>query len=446
MSRDRQNRISRWAAALMVALAWANVHAAEVAGVRLWPAPDHTRVVLDLDGPAKHKVFTLENPNRVVIDIRDARLKTRLSGVALEASPVSKIRSGVRNGKDLRLVLDLQQKLKPRAFLLPPNPPYGNRLVIDLYGETRKKPAVAKRDAKEKREQRRDVLIALDAGHGGEDPGAIGAGGVREKDVVLSITRKLESMLKKERGFKPVLVRDGDYYIGLRKRTEIARAKRADLFVSIHADAFKDSGVRGSAVYTLSHGGATSETARWLAERENRSDLIGGVGGVSLTDKERVLASVLLDLSMTGSMSASQTVGRQVLSQLGSVNRLHKHDIEGAGFAVLKSPDVPSILVETGFISNPQEARRLGNPDYQDKMARALLAGIKAYFRDQPPEGSLLAALRQQDSPQRHVIRYGDTLSEIASHYGISTGLLRKVNGLRGDRIRVGQVLNIPAS
>lgn len=446
LSRDWRTRFIRGVTALCLGFACAGVHAAEIAGVRLWPAPDHTRVVLDLDGPARHKVFTLENPDRVVIDIRDVRLKAKLSSVELDATPVSKIRSGVRNGDDLRLVLDLKQKLKPRAFQLPPNPPYGNRLVIDLYGPEPGQPRIAKRDASEKRQQRRDVLIALDAGHGGEDPGALGPGGVREKDVVLAITQKLAALLREERGFQPILVRDGDYYVGLRKRTEIARSRRADLFVSIHADAFKDRSVQGSSVYTLSHGGATSETARWLAERENRSDLIGGVGGVSLTDKERVLASVLLDLSMTGSMSASQTVGKRVLTQLGAVSRLHKRDVEGAGFAVLKSPDVPSILVETGFISNPREARRLRDAKHQQQIARALLAGIKAYFKEQPPEGSLLAALQQERVAQRHVIRAGDTLSEIASQYGISTAVLRQMNGINGDRIRIGQVLNIPAS
>ncbi len=419
---------------------------AEVAGVRVWPAPDHVRVVFDLSGPATHQVFTLENPHRVVVDIPQSKLVTDLAGLRLDGTSIRRIRSGVRDQTTLRVVLDLQTASKPRSFLLPPNPPYGNRLVIDLYGDDGNAAPRVTRTAADKVRQRRDILVAIDAGHGGEDPGALGPGGVREKDVVLAIARRLANRLRAERGYQPLLVRSGDYYIGLRKRTELARRKQADLFISIHADAFKSPKAHGTSVYILSPGGATSETASWLAERENRSDLIGGVGGVSLGDKDDLLAGVLLDLSMTASLSASEGVGGEVLKSLGSVNRLHKRRVEKAGFVVLKSPDVPSILVETGFISNPAEAARLRTPAYQEKVAEALFTGVKAYFERVPPPGTLVAWLREQKGDRRYVIERGDTLSEIAARHGVSVATLRERNKLKNDRIRVGQVLTIPSS
>lgn len=419
---------------------------AEVAGVRVWPAPDHVRVVFDLSGPATHQVFTLKNPNRVVVDIPESSLTTDLAGLRLDSTPIRRIRSGVRDKTTLRVVLDLEDARKPRSFLLPPNPPYGNRLVVDLYGKSGKTASRATRKAADKERGRRDILVAIDPGHGGEDPGALGPGGVREKDVVLAIAKRLAGRLRAERGYKPVLIRSGDYYIGLRKRTALARRKQADLFVSIHADAFKSPKAHGTSVYILSPRGATSETASWLAERENRADLIGGVGGVSLGDKDDLLAGVLLDLSMTASLSASEGVGGEVLKSLGAVNRLHKRRVEKAGFVVLKSPDVPSILVETGFISNPAEAARLRTPAYQERIAEALFNGVRAYFERVPPPGTLVAWLRDQKGDRRYVIERGDTLSEIAARHGVSVSTLRKRNQLKNDRIRVGQVLTIPSS
>ncbi|MEW8498545.1 MAG: N-acetylmuramoyl-L-alanine amidase [Candidatus Thiodiazotropha taylori] len=284
----------------------------------------------------------------------------------------------------------------------------------------------------------RDVVIAVDPGHGGEDPGARGRKGTYEKDVVLAIGRKLVKMLNQQKGMRAVLIRDGDYYLGLRKRIAKARAHQADLFVSIHADAFRDPKVRGSSVYTLSRSGASNEAARWLAERENSADL---VGGVSLEDKDDMLASVLLDLSQIGTLQASSEAASRVLTELKTLGKTHKRKVQQAGFVVLKSPDIPSMLVETAFISNPDEERRLRDPKHQNKVARALMKGIRDYFKYQPPPGTWLAANQRT---RKHVISSGDTLIAIANRYQISVKRLRHVNDLKNDTIRIGQVLQIP--
>jgi N-acetylmuramoyl-L-alanine amidase len=285
------------------------------------------------------------------------------------------------------------------------------------------------------------VIIAVDAGHGGEDPGALGPRKALEKNVVLQIARRTVDQIKRQKGFDAFLVRDGDYYLGHRKRTAIAREKRADLFVSIHADAFKQSSVSGASVYTLSDRGATSETAKWLAERENQSDMLGGVGNVSLDDKDPMLAQVLLDLSMDGNRSQSIRVGEAVLRNMGEVTKLHKKQVEQAAFLVLKSPDMPSILVETGFISNPGEARKLSQASHQQKLAKAITAGIAEFMRANPPPATLLAERREEI---RYTVSRGDTISEIAARYGVSTTQLKRRNRLTGDTIRVGQKITIP--
>ena len=287
------------------------------------------------------------------------------------------------------------------------------------------------------------MIVAVDAGHGGEDPGAVGAHGLYEKTVVLQMARKLAALFNDTPGYRAVLVRKGDYYIPLRNRIEIARRERADMFVSIHADAFKSAAASGASVYALSQRGASSETARWLAEKENRSDLIGGVGNVSLDDKDDVLAQVLLDLSMDANLAASLEAGEAVLKKLGGVTRLHSKKVGQAGFVVLKSPDIPSLLVEAGYISNPREARRLSQADHQRRVVGAIHAGVTVYMRNSPPAGTLLAA-RLASGEFRYIVERGDTLSEIAARHGTSTARIRRANGLRGDRIRVGQVIVIP--
>lgn len=414
-----------------------------VESVRVWPAPDHTRIVFDLSGPVSHRFFTLDNPHRLVVDIKDASAAAGLRKLTLPPE-IKALRHAPRNGSDLRVVFDLAVAAKPSSFTLAPNRQYGDRLVIDLYTreQAHERPVV-----KQAVDEKRAVVIAIDPGHGGEDPGAIGPNGVKEKVVVMGIAKELEVLFKQKAGYRPVLVRSSDYYVGLRQRTQLARKHKADMLVSIHADAFKSPQANGASVYALSKRGATSEAARWLAESENTADLIGGVGGVSLNDKGDVLAGVLLDLSMTASMRSSVAAGSEVVQELGKVTRLHKKQIEQAGFVVLKSPDIPSILVETGFISNPKEAQRLSNNAHQRALAKAIYNGVERYFSENPPPGTYLAwQLEQRRNDREYRIARGDTLSEIAKRNQVSTQRLKSINGLTSDEIRVGQVLKIPAS
>jgi N-acetylmuramoyl-L-alanine amidase len=414
--------------------------ATEVEGVRLWRAPDHTRLVIDLSGPAEHKLFTLENPHRVVIDVANTKLHAQLEELQLDNTPIERLRYARWNDKDLRVVLDLKQQIKPRSFVLRRHEQLPDRLVIDLYDRVQSE----EKTLQEVRGER-EIVIAIDAGHGGEDPGALGPGGLREKDVVLAISRALHKELNKVRGFSAQLVRSGDYYIPHRERVNKARKLRADLFVSVHADAFTRKDARGAGVYAVSTRGATSETARFLASRENESDLIGGTdGGLSLGDKDDTLAGVLLDLSMTATMNASLDIGASVLGSIGGFTHLHKKRVEQANFAVLRSPDVPSILVETGFITNPQEAKRLRDPGFQHKLAQKISAGLVQHFSSRPPAGTWLAANRSAID-RSHTIARGDTLSGIAAQYNVSVASLKKANSIDTSIIRVGQTLTIPS-
>ena len=414
----------------------------EVRDVRLWRAPDHTRIVLDLSGPTSHKLIPLDKPHRIVVDLSDASLKARLKDVPLENTPIKRIRSGVRNDDDLRIVFDMSEAVNPRSFVLKANEQRGDRLVLDLYDldpAKSRRPSVKKSVASA---SRRDIVIAIDAGHGGEDPGASGPNGVREKDVVLKIAKEIQALFKKEPGFRPELVRTGDYYVSLKKRRDIAHKLQADLFVSIHADAFHSPKAKGTSVYALSQRGASSTFAKFLAERENAADL---VGGVSLNDKDDLLAQVLYDMSMSHTLDASLGLGGDVLREMDHISKLHRKQVEQAAFAVLKSPDIPSILVETGFISNPQEASLLRTRDYQRKMARAIHNGIRDWFVEHPPADTLLAWRKQQDD-REYVISRGDTLSEIAVRFNVSVASLRERNALSSNTIHVGQKLKIPAS
>ncbi len=458
--------------------------AAQVDNIRLWAAPDHARLVFDLSGHAEANVFTLDNPRRLVIDLEQSRLDTDLASLDLQGSAITAVRSGVRDGSGLRVVLELSREVEPRHFTLPPNDQYGHRLVVDMEypGESavenpidpieamiREQEMAASRHRSEASSgeapridpevvarqpaaphPRRDIIIAIDPGHGGEDPGAIGPGGTREKDVVMEISRRLQRLVDGAEGFRAVMIRDGDYYVGLRQRTRIAREQKADFFVSIHADAFNSPRPNGSSVYALSQSGATSETAQWLAASENRADLIGGVdGNLSLNDKDEVLRGVLLDLTMTATLNDSLAIGGQVLDQLGRVNRLHRSRVEQAGFMVLKSPDIPSLLIETGFISNPDEERRLRDSGHQQRLAESIFSGIEAHFRSNPPPASLLAWQRDNrrtPSSNEYRIQPGDTLSQIAARHGVPVAQLKQANDINGDVIRVGQVLRIPRS
>ncbi len=426
--------------------------AASVDNARLWRAPDHTRLVFDLSGPVEHKLFVLHNPARLVIDLEKAQLNTKLSDVDLEKTPIKLLRSAERNQTDLRIVLDLSEEVNPKSFLLKQSGDKSDRLVVDLFDQY-KKVVKTVQQVIQSQAAKRDIIIAVDAGHGGEDPGALGpkinGKRLREKDVVLAISKNLVALINAQQGYRAELVRTGDYYIPLRKRRDIAREKRADLFISIHADAFTNPKARGASVFALSRKGATSETARFLAKQENKADLIGGVGDLNLQDKDEVLRGVLVDLSMTATLSSSLQVGSRVLQKIDNVAKLHKPHVEQAGFAVLKSPDVPSILVETGFISNPDEAKKLSSTYYRKILAKSIFSGVQEYFYRVPPAGSYVAWQKAGGKGAKtavHVIARGDTLSGIAQRYNISLVQLRKANNISGSGIRVGQRLAIPSS
>lgn len=443
--------------------------ATEIKNVRIWRAPDNTRLVFDLSGPVQHSLFTLSAPNRIVVDINGAQMSTALDKLKLNNTPITSVRAAQRSPTDLRLVLDLKNPVTPKSFVLAPNQQYGNRLVVDLYDQgadiapdvpatpTPNVPAapvspvqsVTKIPAPSSG-GKRDIVIAIDAGHGGEDPGALGPNGLHEKNITLAIARELQRQINQMKGFRAELTRTGDYFIPLRGRTAIARKKGADLFVSIHADAAPSRSAFGASVFALSDRGATSETARWLADSENRSDLIGGDGGVNLDDKDKMLAGVLLDLSMTATMSSSLDVGHKVLTNVGRVTSLHKRRVEQAGFMVLKSPDIPSILVETGFISNPNESQKLSSASHQQALARSIAGGVRQYFVQTPPPGTYIASLRDggqlPTGPREHVVRSGDSLAMIASRYDVSTASIRSANSLKSDELKVGQVLKIPGT
>jgi len=493
-----------WIAAVSCLLAASVAWGTEVRDVRLWRAPDHTRIVFDLSAPAEYKLMVLGNPDRIVIDLADTRLRKDLSGLELGDTPVASVRSGVRDGDDLRVVFDMKALVDPRSFALQATAQTGDRVVLDLYDRdtgprqtaaevpptaaepppaavpplppaaaptappaplptaspppsastpppvpaavppASPAPAVPSPAVRKSVDQsgHRDIVIAIDAGHGGEDPGALGPRGEREKAVVLAIAKELHALFEADRGFRPTLVRSGDYYISLKGRRDLARQRQADLFVSVHADAFHSREARGGSVYALSTSGATSTAAAYLAERENEADL---VGGVRLADKDDVLAGVLTDLSMTSTLDTSLKLGAGVLRSMEPLTKLHKQRVEQAGFAVLKSPDIPSILVETGFISNPHEASLLSSRDYQRKMAAAIHRGIREWFLMHPPSGTLLAS-QKLNGGQEYVIARGDTLSDIAERFSVPLADLKSYNSITDSRIVVGQRLTIPKS
>lgn len=405
-----------------------------ILSVRTWAGPEYTRVVFDLTGAVEHTVFTLTDPHRVVIDMRNASVAQQLLKEAKGQGVVKQIRGAVQDHNDLRVVLDLSSQARAKSFSVRPDQGAGHRLVIDLQN-----PAAAQAPmttpVKVLPPARGELIIAIDAGHGGEDPGAIGPRGTFEKDVVLAVAHKLAHLVAKEPGMRPVLIRDRDVFVPLRVRKETARQANADMFISLHADAIARNTVQGASVYTLSRHGASTEAARLLAERENSADL---VRGLSLDDKDDLVASVLLDLSRAATAESSISLADKILQRLGGVGKLHKTRVEHAGFAVLKSLDMPSVLVELAFISNPVEERRLVNDAHQWRLAQAVMAGIRDYRDKYLPSQPLQAGGRQ------HVVRAGDTLSAIAQRYDVSLERLRAVNGLNGDLLMIGHTLRIP--
>ena len=387
--------------------------ASQITAARTWPAQDYTRITLESPEPLTFSVLNLKDPERLVLDLEDVEVTAALTGLAEKIGANDPYVKGMRVGRFkpgvIRVVFDLKSEIKPQVFTLAPVADYGHRLVLDLYpleppdpllvfldklqappedtaapaaGVRSKVPAPSARPAPKRPDVARLIIVVLDAGHGGEDPGARGYRGTYEKNVTLAIAQKLKARIDQEPNMRAVLTRDGDYYLPLQTRVEKAQRVRADLFVSIHADAFIRPHARGASVFALSEKGATSAAASWLANRENAADLIGGV---NLDGKDRYLKMTLADLSLTAQINDSLKLGRAVLAELGGINDLHKADVEQAGFAVLKAPDIPSILVETAFISNPEEEKRLKSAAYQNKVADAIFVGIKRYFAKNPP-------------------------------------------------------------
>jgi len=346
-----------------------------VNSLRMWNAPDHTRLVLDLSDATQHRISPLQQPERLLIDLKNARLAGKVPREIEDNPYIQQIRYGMFSKEILRVVLDLKSPVQVKSFMLKPGGGYGHRLVLDIY-DKQGAPLITKPAAPAPR-QLDEITIAIDAGHGGEDYGASGPRKTHEKHVVLGIARELEKIIARQKGVRPILTRKGDYYISLRERTRLARDAGADLFVSIHADAFKRSSARGASVYAVSYRGATSEMARWLADSENASDL---AGGVSIRDKDDDTRKTILDLSKDKSTEFSLKLGRYVLNEMGGFAKLHNSSVQQAGFVVLKSPDIPSILVETGFISNPHEEKKLRSKSYQKRMAQAIYDGIEKFL------------------------------------------------------------------
>lgn len=361
-----------------------------VENLRMSVDDGRARLVFDLAGPVEHSIFTLSDPDRVVIDIANVLSRDAVPQHEERSGMIRRIRSASHSGGDLRVVLDLDQPGRPRSFLLNPDGGRGYRLVIDVERPDGTGSALA-RESDEPRG--RDLVIAIDPGHGGRDPGAIGPGGTLEKDIALQVSRRLKAEIDGMTGFRAVMSRDSDVFLPLVDRVQFARKSDADLFLSIHADAFRDPRARGSSIYALSTNGATSEAAKWLANRENAADMIGGV---SLDDRDDMVASVLLDLSQTATIESSLDVGDTIMGRISGVTRVHRRSVQQAGFVVLKAPDVPSLLVETAFISNPHEERQLRDPDHQRKLARAIRGGVENYFERKAPPGTLISERRRR--------------------------------------------------
>ncbi|MGH8770502.1 MAG: N-acetylmuramoyl-L-alanine amidase [Burkholderiales bacterium] len=367
----------------------------KIIAARIWPGPEYTRLTIESDAPVAHKLSAIKQPDRVVLDLEGVELNKEVGSLAGKVAEndlyVQAVRIGRFKSNVLRVALDVKTAVKPQVFTLEPIGQYRHRLVLDIYPVEPPDPLMAlllrnqvaePPIARSEAPQSRPLIIAIDAGHGGEDPGARGRSGAYEKNITLSIARKLKTKVDSDPRLRGVLIRDGDYFVPLHERVVKSRAIAADLFVSIHADAFVKPHARGSSVFALSERGATSAAANWLAKQENDADLIGGV---NIDVQDRYLKQTLLDLSQTATINDSLKLGRTVLASLGEINTLHRGEIEQAGFAVLKAPDIPSILVETAFISNPEEERKLNDDAYQDKMAGAILSGIKHYFALNPP-------------------------------------------------------------
>ena len=405
--------------------------AVQVKDIRLSKNKGYVRLVFDLDGLADHSVFTLHSPERVVLDIKKTSMPHGMVDQVQANSLIRGIRSGVRDGDGLRVVFDLSEGVTPRSFLLAPSAQSGHRLVIDLHNKNK--------SSKVKTTTKRDVIIAIDAGHGGRDPGATGRSGTHEKLITLQIAKRLEKYINQQRGMQAVLVRKNDRYMRLRDRIQKARDYRADMMISLHADSYPDPRARGSSVYALSVDGASSETARMLADKENAADLL--FGDVNLAVEDQMVKEVLFDLSLTGTIESSLDIGSEILHQIKSVNRVHKKQVQQAGFAVLKAPNIPSILIETAFISNPREEKNLRSSAHQQKVARAITRGVSKYFARKAPPGTWLAS-----SECDYAVCGDDNIASIAKKYHVKETDLRARNALHADKLLAGQLIKIPVS
>ncbi|WP_404401251.1 N-acetylmuramoyl-L-alanine amidase [Idiomarina seosinensis] len=412
-----------------------------IESIRVWPSPDKTRVVFDLKSEPQYSYFTLyqSDPLRLVIDINDTQLGTSLEGLADDSLLVDLIRtSSPKNENSTRLVIELAEKTDPVVFPLAANESYPHRLVVDLPGKSIERSGPAKSISEL---AKRKVTVAIDAGHGGEDPGSVGPTGSYEKNVVLKIARALASMINEDPGMQAYLIRSGDYYVDLDERPQKAWQAKADFFVSIHADAFRTPQPRGGSVWVLSKRRADSEVGRWLEGTERKSVLLGGAESIiEDTGHEPFLAQTLLDMSMESSIASAYSAAREIIAEMSTVTKMHKREPQAASFAVLKSPDKPSLLVETGFISNPYEERQLNSNAHQQKLARALYNGIRRYFVNNPLDNTYLATVPNSD----YIVKPGDSLSVIAQRYDTTVAAIKHENDLRSSVVQVGQKLKIP--
>ncbi|MAO67146.1 MULTISPECIES: N-acetylmuramoyl-L-alanine amidase [Idiomarina] len=419
--------------------AWADN---SVDSVRVWPSPDKTRVVFDLSDTPDYSYFTLyqQKPYRLVIDFNNTSLKANLNNLGKDSLLVDKIRtSSPKNSRSTRIVIELDSKSDANLFTLPANDSYKDRLVVDLPGKSieRSGPAKSVSELKDRR-----VTVAIDAGHGGDDPGSIGPRGTYEKHVVIRIARALAKLINDDPGMQAYLIRTGDYYVGLNERPQKAWDVKADFFVSIHADAFRTPQPNGASVWVLSKRRADSEVGRWLENREQQSELLGGVTDIlSKNGHEPYLAETLLDMSMDSSIAGAYSAAKHIIDEMAGVTKMHKKTPQAASFAVLKSPDKPSLLVETGFISNPREEQLLTSNAHQQKLARALYNGIRRYFVSNPIDNTYLA----NQSSFTYTVKSGDSLSVLAQRYNTTVKAIKSENSLASNTLKIGQKLTIPS-
>ncbi|WP_102794537.1 N-acetylmuramoyl-L-alanine amidase [Bowmanella denitrificans] len=410
-------------------------------GVRIWPSPSNTRVVFDMREAPDYSYFTLSNPTRLVIDLADTSKGLDFDKIQNDSKLIKRLRySNAKDKHSIRVVFDLNEAVDTQIFSLPPTAPYGNRLVIDIGSKGETASSNVKRSDQL---ADRDIIIAIDAGHGGEDPGSIGYAGSYEKNVTLSVAKMLAQKIDNTPGMKAAMIRTGDYYIHPNKRADMARRQKADLFVSIHADAYTTPQPSGASVWVLSMRRANSELGRWLENSEKHSELLGGAAEVIQdTASERYLTQALLDMSMDHSISTSYEVSREVLKEMRQITKLHKSVPQAASLAVLTSPDIPSILVETGFISNKDEEKNLNWSKFRENLADAMYNAVQRYFKRMPPDGTMWARLKREN--RTHKVSAGESLSLLAQRYNVPVSKLKAANNLDSDLVRIGQVLTIP--